>query len=170
MNKKKIFDIIALCLFVFLCILFIEVNNCVQNKHQANMQLSQQICDKQKQLDSYADSVDKAHELTKDCDDFMNIVYKDMYNYTVENLNNGNIDGKEAEKEFSDLLSVTQGKYDEFVRKQNDVYNDDLTDEQKEIIKRELDAYDKKFNERIDSLNKTIQNINAHKKVDLHTI
>ena len=170
MNKKRVLDFIALCLFVFFCILFIKVNNHVENQNQENMQLEQQICDKQKQLDTYSDSVDKAHELTKDCDDFMNIVYKDMYNYTVQHLNDGDIDGKEAEKEFSDLLLVTQGKYDEFVRKQNDVYNDDLTDEQKEIIQRELDTYDKKFNERIESLNKTIQNINAHKKVDLHKI
>ena len=168
MNKKRVLDFIALCLFVFFCILFIKVNNHVENQNQENMQLEQQICDKQKQLDTCSDSVDKAHELTKDCDDFMNIVYKDMYNYTVQHLNDGDIDGKEAEKEFSDLLLVTQGKYDEFVRKQNDVYNDDLTDEQKETIKRELDTYDKKFNERIESLNKTIQNINAHKKVDLH--
>ena len=170
MNKKRVFDFIALCLFVFFCILFIKVNNHVENQNQENMQLEQQICDKQKQLDTYSDSVDKAHILIKDCDDFMNKVYKDMYNYTISNLNDGNIDSQEAEKELSDLALVTKGKYNEFTEKSKDVYTDDMTEEQKSKIKKELDLYDEKFNNRIEALNKTIKYIHSHKQIQLDII
>jgi len=170
MKKKKLIDFIAVCVFVILCIVFFGISHQVNQQQEEIIQTKQELQEQKKQLDKDTQSLDKAHILIKDCDDFMNKVYKDMYNYTISNLNDGNIDSQEAEKELSDLALVTKGKYNEFTEKSKDVYTDDMTEEQKSKIKKELDLYDEKFNNRIEALNKTIKYIHSHKQIQLDII
>ncbi len=170
MNKKRFINFVAFCVFVILCIVFFGINQKVNKQQEEIIQTRQELQEQKEQLDKDAQSLDKTHILIKDCDNFMNKVYKDMYNYTILNLNDGNIDSQEAEKELSDLVLVTKGKYDEFTEKSKDVYTDDMTEEQKSQIKKELDVYDEKFNNRIETLNKTIRYIHSHKQIQLDII
>ena len=170
MNKKKFINFVAVCVFVILCIVFFGINQKVNKQQKEIIQTRQELQEQKEQLDKDAQSLDKTHILIKDCDNFMNKVYKDMYNYTILNLNDGNIDSQEAEKELSDLALVTKGKYNEFIEKSKDVYTDDMTEEQKSQIKKELDLYDEKFNNRIETLNKTIRYIHSHKQIQLDII
>lgn len=155
---------------MILCIVFFGINQKVNKQQEKIIQTRQELQEQKEQLDKDAQSLDKTHILIKDCDNFMNKVYKDMYNYTILNLNDGNIDSQEAEKELSDLALVTKGKYNEFIEKSKDVYTDDMTEEQKSQIKKELDVYDEKFNNRIETLNKTIRYIHSHKQIQLDII
>ena len=170
MNKKKFINFVAVCVFVILCIVFFGINQKVNKQQKEIIQTRQELQEQKEQLDKDAQSLDKTHILIKDCDNFMNKVYKDMYNYTILNLNDGNIDSQEAEKELSDLALVTKGKYNEFIEKSKDVYTDDMTEEQKSQIKKELDLYDEKFNNRLETLNKTIRYIHSHKQIQLDII
>lgn len=155
---------------MILCIVFFGINQKVNKQQEKIIQTRQELQEQKEQLDKDAQSLDKTHILIKDCDNFMNKVYKDMYNYTILNLNDGNIDSQEAEKELSDLALVTKGKYNEFIEKSKDVYTDDMTEEQKSQIKKELDLYDEKFNNRLETLNKTIRYIHSHKQIQLDII
>lgn len=170
MNKKRFINFVAICVFVILCIVFFGINQKVNKQQEKIIQTRQELQEQKEQLDKDAQSLDKTHILIKDCDNFMNKVYKDMYNYTILNLNDGNIDSQEAEKELSDLVLVTKGKYNEFTEKSKDVYTDDMTEEQKSQIKKELDLYDEKFNNRLETLNKTIRYIHSHKQIQLDII
>ena len=170
MKKKRIINFIAICVFVILCVVFFGINQKVNKQQEEIIQTKQELQEQKEQLDKDAQSLDKTHILIKDCDNFMNKVYKDMYNYTILNLNDGNIDSQEAEKELSDLVLVTKGKYNEFTEKSKDVYTDDMTEEQKSQIKKELDLYDEKFNNRLETLNKTIRYIHSHKQIQLDII
>ena len=170
MNKKRFINFVAICVFVILCIVFFGINQKVNKQQEEIIQTRQELQEQKEQLDKDAQSLDKTHILIKDCDNFMNKVYKDMYNYTILNLNDGNIDSQEAEKELSDLVLVTKGKYNEFTEKSKYVYTDDMTEEQKSQIKKELDVYDEKFNNRIETLNKTIRYIHSHKQIQLDII
>lgn len=170
MNKKRFINFVAVCVFVILCIVFFGINQKVNKQQEKIIQTRQELQEQKEQLDKDAQSLDKTHILIKDCDNFMNKVYKDMYNYTILNLNDGNIDSQEAEKELSDLALVTKGKYNEFIEKSKDVYTDDMTEEQKSQIKKELDLYDEKFNNRLETLNKTIRYIHSHKQIQLDII
>ena len=170
MNKKRFINFVAICVFVILCIVFFGINQKVNKQQEKIIQIRQELQEQKEQLDKDAQSLDKTHILIKDCDNFMNKVYKDMYNYTISNLNDGNIDSQEAEKELSDLALVTKGKYNEFIEKSKDVYTDDMTEEQKSQIKKELDLYDEKFNNRLETLNKTIRYIHSHKQIQLDII
>lgn len=170
MNKKRFINFVAVCVFVILCIVFFGINQKVNKQQEEIIQTRQELQEQKEQLDKDAQSLDKTHILIKDCDNFMNKVYKDMYNYTILNLNDGNIDSQEAEKELSDLALVTKGKYNEFIEKSKDVYTDDMTEEQKSQIKKELDLYDEKFNNRLETLNKTIRYIHSHKQIQLDII
>lgn len=170
MNKKRFINFVAICVFVILCIVFFGINQKVNKQQEKIIQTRQELQEQKEQLDKDAQSLDKTHILIKDCDNFMNKVYKDMYNYTILNLNDGNIDSQEAEKELSDLALVTKGKYNEFIEKSKDVYTDDITEEQKSQIKKELDLYDEKFNNRLETLNKTIRYIHSHKQIQLDII
>lgn len=170
MNKKRFINFAAVCVFVILCIVFFGINQKVNKQQEEIIQTRQELQEQKEQLDKDAQSLDKTHILIKDCDNFMNKVYKDMYNYTISNLNDGNIDSQEAEKELSDLALVTKGKYNEFTEKSKDVYTDDMTEEQKSQIKKELDLYNEKFNNRIETLNKTIRYIHSHKQIQLDII
>ena len=170
MNKKRFINFSAVCVFVILCIVFFGINQKVNKQQEVIIQTRQELQEQKEQLDKDAQSLDKTHILIKDCDNFMNKVYKDMYNYTILNLNDGNIDSQEAEKELSDLALVTKGKYNEFIEKSKDVYTDDMTEEQKSQIKKELDLYDEKFNNRLETLNKTIRYIHSHKQIQLDII
>ena len=170
MNKKRFINFVAICVFVILCIVFFGINQKVNKQQEEIIRTRQELQEQKEQLDKDAQSLDKTHILIKDCDNFMNKVYKDMYNYTILNLNDGNIDSQEAEKELSDLALVTKGKYNEFIEKSKDVYTDNMTEEQKSQIKKELDLYDEKFNNRIETLNKTIRYIHSHKQIQLDII
>lgn len=170
MNKKRFINFVAVCVFVILCIVFFGINQKVNKQQEKIIQTRQELQEQKERLDKDAQSLDKTHILIKDCDNFMNKVYKDMYNYTILNLNDGNIDSQEAEKELSDLALVTKGKYNEFIEKSKDVYTDDMTEEQKSQIKKELDLYDEKFNNRLETLNKTIRYIHSHKQIQLDII
>lgn len=170
MNKKRFINFVAVCVFVILCIVFFVINQKVNKQQEKIIQTRQELQEQKEQLDKDVQSLDKTHILIKDCDNFMNKVYKDMYNYTILNLNDGNIDSQEAEKELSDLALVTKGKYNEFIEKSKDVYTDDMTEEQKSQIKKELDLYDEKFNNRLETLNKTIRYIHSHKQIQLDII
>ena len=170
MNKKRFINFVAVCVFVILCIVFFGINQKVNKQQEKIIQTRQELQEQKEQLDKDAQSLDKTHILIKDCDNFMNKVYKDMYNYTISNLNDENIDSQEAEKELSDLALVTKGKYNEFIEKSKDVYTDDMTEEQKSQIKKELDLYDEKFNNRLETLNKTIRYIHSHKQIQLDII
>ena len=170
MNKKRFINFSAVCVFVILCIVFFGINQKVNKQQEKIIQTRQELQEQKEQLDKDAQSLDKTHILIKDCDNFMNKVYKDMYNYTISNLNDGNIDSQEAEKELSDLALVTKGKYNEFIERSKDVYRDDMTEKQKSQIKKELDLYDEKFNNRLETLNKTIRYIHSHKQIQLDII
>ena len=170
MNKKRFINFSAVCVFVILCIVFFGINQKVNKQQEKIIQTRQELQEQKEQLDKDAQSLDKTHILIKDCDNFMNKVYKDMYNYTISNLNDGNIDSQEAEKELSDLALVTKGKYNEFIERSKDVYTDDMTEKQKSQIKKELDLYDEKFNNRLETLNKTIRYIHSHKQIQLDII
>ena len=170
MNKKRFINFVAVCVFVILCIVFFGINQKVNKQQEKIIQTRQELQEQKEQLDKDAQSLDKTHILIKDCDNFMNKVYKDMYNYTISNLNDGNIDSQEAEKELSDLALVTKGKYNEFIERSKDVYTDDMTEKQKSQIKKELDLYDEKFNNRLETLNKTIRYIHSHKQIQLDII
>ena len=56
------------------------------------------------------------------------------------------------------------------LKKSKDVYTDDMTEEQKSQIKKELDLYDEKFNNRLETLNKMIRYIHSHKQIQLDII